>query len=65
MEARRAHHGEPPFFTGNLGDRMVFVQQQPLHVWITLMAALQIAMVCKLPYTVFRDAILAHPTTKP
>ena len=28
-----------------------------------MMAAVQIAMVGKLPYTVFRDAILAHPTT--
>jgi pyruvate/2-oxoglutarate dehydrogenase complex dihydrolipoamide dehydrogenase (E3) component len=28
-----------------------------------MMAAVQIAMVGKLPYTVFREAILAHPTT--
>ena len=28
-----------------------------------MMAAVQIAMVGKLPYTVFKDAILAHPTT--
>jgi pyruvate/2-oxoglutarate dehydrogenase complex dihydrolipoamide dehydrogenase (E3) component len=28
-----------------------------------MMGAVQIAMLGKLPYTVFRDAILAHPTT--
>ena len=28
-----------------------------------MMAAVQIAMLGKLPFTVFRDAILAHPTT--
>jgi hypothetical protein len=37
MEARRAHRGEPPFFTTNLGARSVFVQQQPPHAWVTLM----------------------------
>jgi len=37
MEARRAHRGEPPFFTNNLGARSVFVQQQPPHAWVTLM----------------------------
>jgi hypothetical protein len=37
MEARRAHRGEPPFFTTNLGARAVFVQQQPPHAWVALM----------------------------
>ena len=37
MEARRAHRGEPPFFTNNLGVRSVFVQQQPPHARVTLM----------------------------
>ena len=30
MEARRAHPGEPPFFTSNLGARSVFVRS-PRH----------------------------------
>jgi hypothetical protein len=37
MEARRAHRGEPPFFTTNLGARSVFVKQQPQHARVTLM----------------------------
>jgi pimeloyl-ACP methyl ester carboxylesterase len=37
MEARRAHRGEPPFFTNNLGARSVFVPQQPPHAWVKLM----------------------------
>ena len=35
MEARRAHRGEPPFFTNNLGAHSVFVQQQPPHAWVS------------------------------
>jgi hypothetical protein len=37
MEARRAHRGEPPFFTTNLPGRSVLVQQQPPHARVTLM----------------------------
>ena len=53
MEARRAHRGEPPFFTNNLGARSVFVQQQPPHARVTLM---------KVAASVFPDELYAYIT---
>jgi hypothetical protein len=52
MEARRAHRGEPPFFTNNLGACYVFVQQRPPHAWVTLM---------KFAVSVFPDELYPPP----
>jgi hypothetical protein len=51
MEARRAHRGEPPFFTNNLGARFDFVQQRPPHARVMLM---------KLAVSVFRKRASAQ-----
>jgi len=52
MEARRAHRGEPPFFTNSVGARSVFVPQQPPHARVTLM---------KVAVSVFPDELYPPP----